>query len=114
MTEKIVLDFGDFQISAELFDTPTALALSSVLPKEISLIYWGAEAYGTIGRDLGSDSPRSVIPPGGIAYTNRGNYLCFFFGQDPAWPVEYVGTMEESGWKRLAAEKPAVVAVRKG
>ncbi|MFC1862725.1 cyclophilin-like family protein [Thermodesulfobacteriota bacterium] len=42
------------------------------------------------GINLGEDNPVPDIPPGGIAYTNNGNFLCIFFGQTPAWSVEYI------------------------
>jgi hypothetical protein len=42
------------------------------------------------------------IPAGGIAYTNNGNYVCIFFGQTPAWPVEYIGQIKDDTWKVLS------------
>ena len=41
------------------------------------------------------------IPAGGLAYTNQGNYFCIFFGQKPAWDVEYIGKIEGDEWKKL-------------
>ena len=41
------------------------------------------------------------IPPGGIAYTNNGNYVCIFFGQRPAWAVEHIGQIADDQWPRL-------------
>jgi hypothetical protein len=68
---RIELDFGNFSLEAELFDS---------------------------------------ILPGGIAYSSTGNYLCIFFGQDPAWPVEYIGKIEDDQWKILN-EKADIAAV---
>lgn len=31
---------------------------------------------------------------GGLAYSAQGNYLCVFFGQAPAWPVDYFAQIE--------------------
>jgi len=97
----ILLDFGQFSMPARLFDTRIAAAFYNKLPLSIELIAWGNELYGAIGDDLGSENPQEQIPAGGLAYTNRGNYFCIFFGQTPAWPVEYIGSIDGEGWKRL-------------
>ncbi len=97
----IKFKFRDFTINAELFNTETANKFLKGLPYEVGLIQWGREVYGSIGKDLGEEKPVSEIPPGGIAYTNRGNYVCIFFGQTPAWPVEYIGQIVGDEWERL-------------
>lgn len=104
---RIELDFGTFTLQAALFDTRVAGALAAALPRTVPLTYWGDEAYGPLGLDLGTEAPRPEIPPGGIAYTNQGHYLCLFFGQTPAWPVEYVGQIDGETWRALAAAHPA-------
>ncbi len=71
---------------------------------------WGEELYGSIGVDLGEANPVEAIPPGGIAYTNQGNYVCIFFGQTPAWAVEHIGQVADDQWKSLV-ENPGSVSV---
>lgn len=78
----------------------------------IELTTWGDEAYGPIGVDLGEHNPIPEIPGGGIAYTNNGNYLCFFYGQRPAWEVEYIGNMD-TNWNALISNPPKHVRIRK-
>ena len=95
---KIELDYGNLKLKAELFDTEIAAAFYNKLPKTVSLTHWGQEMYGSIGVDLGTESPVSEIPPGGLAYTNQGNYLCIFYGQNPAWSVEHIGRLTD-GWE---------------
>lgn len=104
--KQIEFDFGRFTLDAELFDTEIANKFSENLPYTIPLTQWGQELYGSIGRDFGEENPVPDIPPGGIAYTNNGNYLCIFFGQAPAWPVEYIGHIADEQWKHLL-ETPA-------
>jgi hypothetical protein len=99
--KEIVLDFGSILLDAELFDTSIALRFAENMPYTIELEKWGNELYGSIGIDVGEEDPVSDIPPGGIAYTNRGNYVCIFFGQKPAWNVEYIGKIKDSRWKVL-------------
>ena len=103
-SSKIILDFGSFTLEAKLFDKDISRKLADNLPYKIQLQKWGEEVYGSIGIDLGEDSPVAKIPCGGIAYTNNGNYLCIFFGQTPAWPVEYIGQINDDGWQKLLTQ----------
>lgn len=110
--QKIKLTFDTISIEAKLNDSPVAQKLYEELPKTLDLITWGDEAYGSIGVDLGEFNPVPEIPGGGIAYTNNGNYLCFFYGQRPAWAVEYIGDMD-NGWMQLISNPPAKVCIEK-
>ena len=102
MTQKqIELDFGDFVLDAELFDTALAKKFAAHLPCTVSLTQWGQELYGSVGVDLGTENPVSDIPAGGIAYSPKGRYVCIFFGQTPAWPVEHIGRIVGNQWERL-------------
>mmetsp|Transcript_1278 Transcript_1278/g.920 ORF Transcript_1278/g.920 Transcript_1278/m.920 type:complete len:117 (-) Transcript_1278:189-539(-) len=99
--KQIELDFGSFVLDAKLFDTDIARKFAENLPYAINLMQWGKELYGSIEINFGEENPVSTIPPGGIAYTNNGNYVCIFFGQTPAWPVEYIGHIISGQWKHL-------------
>ena len=100
----IELDFGTFVLDAELFDNAIAEKFKQILPCSIELTSWGSEVYGPTGADLGDDAPIDEIPAGGLAYTNNGNYFCVFFGQRPAWAVEYIGQIIGDQWLRLQQE----------
>jgi len=97
----IKLDFGKFILEAEIFDSVIASKFIENLPYTIDLTQWGNEVYGSIEIDLGEENPISEIPSGGIAYTNNGNYVCVFFGQQPAWAVEYIGQIKNNDWEKL-------------
>ncbi|MCW8930542.1 MAG: cyclophilin-like fold protein [Gammaproteobacteria bacterium] len=92
-------------MKAHLFDTEIGRRLYAALPVEVELQTWGDESYGSIGIDLGEENPIAMIPPGGIAYTNQGDYLCLFYGQCPAWPVEHVGEILDEQWKKLRTQQ---------
>ena len=98
---KIALDFGTLILKATLFDTDIARKFSRQLPYEVALTQWGEELYGPIGVNLGEEAPLDDIPAGGLAYTNRGNHICIFMGQTPAWPVEYIGHFDDDRWISL-------------
>lgn len=112
MIKKIILDFKDFTLEAELFHTEIAEKFFNNLPYEIELTAWGEELYGPIGQELGEEAPVTYIPDGGLAYTSRGNYLCIFYGQTPAWPVEYLGSIT-SDWQGKLNPGLKKVTVRK-
>ena len=101
MSKQIILDFDSIALEADLFDSPVAERIAETLPLTINLEQWGNELYGSIGMDLGENAPVAEIPPGGLAYTNNGNYVCIFYGQTPAWPVEYIGHIKGDSWKKL-------------
>ena len=101
MRNRIELDFGGFVLEAAFFDTAISQEFAENLPYQVSLTHWGNELYGSIGIDLGDEDPVEDIPPGGIAYTNQGNYVCVFFGQRPAWAVEYIGQIIDVQWEKL-------------
>ncbi|MFP3998698.1 MAG: cyclophilin-like fold protein [Desulfobacterales bacterium] len=104
--KRIILDFGVFRLEARLFDTPVAVAFAEKLPLCTELTQWGNELYGPAGSDLGEDNLVEDVPPGSIAYTNRGNLVCIFFGQKPAWPVDWIGQIEDEQWRRLLGQEP--------
>jgi hypothetical protein len=98
---SIELEFGSVVLSARLFETDIAQRFMHSLPLTVSLMQWGEEFYGSIGVDLGEENPVADIPPGGIAYTRSGKYVCIFFGQRPAWAVEHIGQIADDQWPRL-------------
>lgn len=106
-TIPVLLDFGHFTLDAELFDSPIAKRFAGQLPCAADLAQWGAELYGPIGINLGEENPVPEIPPGGIAYTREGNLVCIFFGQTPAWEVEYIGRITGNHWRKLPGNPPA-------
>ena len=67
---------------------------------------------GELRLDLPSTRRQPQIPPGGLAYSLQGSYLCVFFGQTPAWPVDYIGQIDEgwdvlrnASWQSLSVER---------
>jgi hypothetical protein len=98
---SIDLEFGAVVLNARLFNTNIAKKFLQNLPVTVNLMQWGEEFYGSIGIDLGEEDPVEDIPPGGIAYTHSGNYVCIFFGQKPAWAVEHIGQIVDDQWRLL-------------
>ncbi len=113
LSPLIELDFGTFKLEATLLNTPISERFAELLPYTIDLTRWGNEVYGPVGANLGKDAPVPELPEGGIAYTNKGNYVCIFFGQTPAWPVEHIGQITDNSWQKLLSETiPETVTIR--
>jgi len=98
---QIILDFGSISLIEKLFDSTVEAGFFENLPYTVSLEKWGGELYGSIGINLGEENPAPDIPPGGIGYTNNGNYICIFFGHKPARSAEYIGQIKGDSWKTL-------------
>ena len=92
-------------LRAAVFDTPTGRAFLDSCPHTgVSLSAYGAEVYGPLRLALPQHRPQPRIPPGGLAFSEQGQFLCVFFGQDPAWPVDYIGQIEGDSWEALREE----------
>ena len=99
---KVTLDFRKLILSADIFPTRAGEQFIKGLPyKNIPLTTWGHEAYGSIDAIIDPVNPQPTIPSGGLAYSKKGSYLCIFYGQVPAWPVEYIGQVEGDSWLPL-------------
>lgn len=98
---KILLDFDTIRVKGTLNKSETALELYRNLPLDIDLVQWGNELYGDTGISMPERNLVPQLPVGSIAYSTRGNYLCVFYGQQPAWPVEVIGELENGEWKKL-------------
>jgi hypothetical protein len=113
MPNKMILDFGAFELHAELFELPVCEAIINILPATVDLTAWGGELYGTLElADVKKGKLADKIPAGGIAYSYRGAYLCIFFGQTPAWPVEHIGNIEGNEWERLKDARVDKVTIK--
>lgn len=80
---KIILDGEEFL--AELYDTPTAHAIQSVLPLDSSIHTWGDEIYfGVDAHTPLEDEAKSEVGLGDLAYWPTMPAFCIFFGATPA------------------------------
>ena len=108
---KIVMKFDRFSLDATLFDTKVGRSILGALPLTVSLTSWGSEVYGAIPGDHGEERPVPTIPAGGIAYSRHGSFFCIFFGQHPAWPVDYIGRIDNDAWMQLQGAHPTQVVI---
>jgi uncharacterized protein len=86
MPIQITLTVGKLQLAGQLNDSPTAVALVSLLPLTIQMSRWGDEYYGSLPEKLGlsqAADAREEMVVGELAYWPPGNALCIFFGPTP-------------------------------
>ena len=72
------------EVTANLWDTPTANQLLAVLPCEARAITWGDEVYFEVPlkAPLESDA-QQVVEPGTLCFWVQGNSLALPFGPTP-------------------------------
>jgi len=107
----IYLQFEDIKLEIDLFEHPANEKIMKHLPLTISLEKWGNEYYGQIPVNVAQIDSTNEISEGGIAYSNKGNYFCIFFGQNPAWPVDKIGIIKEDSWKKLISSEYSQVTI---
>ena len=86
MPTPITLRIDKLQLIGQLNDSPTAGAISKLLPLKIRMSRWGDEYYGSLseGLDMGqSADAREDMAVGELAYWPPGHALCIFFGPTP-------------------------------
>ncbi len=82
---RIVIAAGAVEVTAELYDTPTADAVWEALPFEAAASTWGDEIYFGIPVSADEEPGASpVVEMGAVAYWPPGSALCLFFGRTPA------------------------------
>ena len=82
---QIKITAGEVTINAEVYDTPTGVAVAEAMPLTAAVNRWGGEIYFTIDVSVGlEDDSRDVLQPGELGYWPTGNAFCVFFGATPA------------------------------
>ena len=92
---RLKITLGSVEITAELFDTPTADAIYDSLPFTASASRWGEEVYflTPVRVDLEPDA-RAIVEAGELAFWVEGNSIAIGFGPTP---------ISQGGEIRLAA-----------
>ena len=81
---KIVITTGDVTVTAELNESPTAIAIWEALPLQAHANTWGDEIYFEIPvtRAQAPDA-RAEVDVGTLGYWPVGHAFCVFFGPTP-------------------------------
>ncbi|MCH2673995.1 MAG: cyclophilin-like fold protein [Dehalococcoidia bacterium] len=81
---KIIFEFENISIEAELNDSPTSKDLINLLPLEGISQIWGEEIYFSTSINKENDDwAKETVELGDIAFWPPGNAICLFFGKTP-------------------------------
>jgi hypothetical protein len=81
---KIIIRFANYEVEAELLDTPTAQAIYNVLPLQEHVNRWGDEIYFRIPVQSQLESAaKDEVNEGDLAYWPAMPAFCIFFGPTP-------------------------------
>ncbi|MCH2327506.1 MAG: cyclophilin-like fold protein [Rhodospirillales bacterium] len=113
---KLKMTIGGIEITAELFDTPTADAIYQNLPFSSTARTWGEEVYFdtpvTAENEAGA---RDVVEAGELAFWLAGNAIAIGFGPTPVSQGEEIRLASPCNvWGRAVEDVRGLMVVKDG
>ena len=113
---KLKMTIGGIEITAELFDTPTADAIYQNLPFSSTARTWGEEVYfDTPVTSENEADARDVIEVGELAFWLAGNAIAIGFGPTPVSQGEEIRLASPCNvWGRAVEDVRGLMVVKDG
>ncbi len=113
---KLKMTIGGIEITAELFDTPTADAIYENLPFSSTARTWGEEVYfDTPVRSENEAGARDVVEAGELAFWLAGNAIAIGFGPTPVSQGEEIRLASPCNiWGRAVEDVRGLMVVKDG
>lgn len=113
---KLKMTIGGIEITAELFDTPTADAIYQNLPFSSTARTWGEEVYfdTPVTSEYEADA-RDVVEVGELAFWLAGNAIAIGFGPTPVSQGEEIRLASPCNvWGRAVEDVRGLMVVKDG
>ena len=113
---KLKMTIGGIEITAELFDTPTADAIYQNLPFSSTARTWGEEVYfDTPVPSENEADARDVVEVGELAFWLAGNAIAIGFGPTPVSQGEEIRLASPCNvWGRAVEDVRRLMVVKDG
>ena len=113
---KLKMTIGGIEITAELFDTPTADAIYQNLPFSSTARTWGEEVYfDTPVTSKNEADARDVVKAGELAFWLAGNAIAIGFGPTPVSQGEEIRLASPCNvWGRAVEDVRGLMVVKDG
>ena len=113
---KLKMTIGGIEITAELFDTPTADAIYQNLPFASTARTWGEEVYfDTPVTSENEADARDVVEVGELAFWLAGNAIAIGFGPTPVSQGEEIRLASPCNvWGRAVEDVRGLMVVKDG
>ena len=113
---KLKMTIGGIEITAELFDTPTADAIYQNLPFSSTARTWGEEVYSdTPVTSENEADARDVVEVGELAFWLAGNAIAIGFGPTPVSQGEEIRLASPCNvWGRAVEDVRGLMVVKDG
>ena len=113
---KLKMTIGGIEITAELFDTPTADDIYQNLPFSSTARTWGEEVYfDTPVTSENEADARDVVEAGELAFWLAGNAIAIGFGPTPVSQGEEIRLASPCNvWGRAVEDVRGLMVVKDG
>ena len=113
---NVKMTLGPVEILAELFDTPTAKAISAKVPFSSTAQTWGEEVYFSAPVHVRKEpDAKDVVEAGELAFWVEGDSIAIGFGRTPISQGDEIRLAAKTNiWGKALSDVSRLKAVKQG